>query len=92
MLKLADEGPSEREGNKQTVKRSATHCRLSVLLAAQEITVVRHPACRPLQQRGYKPHTQLLTRGREEGQKTGLSNVIWKQTMRVAESGNRLVK
>lgn len=38
MLKLADEGPSEREGNKQTVKRSATHCRLSVLLAAQEIT------------------------------------------------------
>ncbi len=39
MLKLADEGPSEQKGNKQTVKRSATHCRLSVLLAAQEITV-----------------------------------------------------
>lgn len=39
MLKLADEGPSEREGNKQTVKRSATHRRLSVWLAAQEITV-----------------------------------------------------
>lgn len=39
MLKLADEGPSEQTGNKQTVKRSATRCRLSVLLAAQEITV-----------------------------------------------------
>lgn len=39
MLKLADEGPSEQKGARQTVKCTTTHCRLSVSLAAEEITL-----------------------------------------------------